>query len=44
MLLQKVLGESKFRKQQGVVLNSDFEKARDKVNWIFLPLLTERVQ
>jgi hypothetical protein len=32
MLLQEVLGESKFRKQQGVVLKIDFEKAYDKVN------------
>ncbi|KAK1570145.1 hypothetical protein QYE76_027234 [Lolium multiflorum] len=36
MLLQEVLRESKFRKQQGVVLKIDFEKAYDKVNWSFL--------
>ncbi|XP_071680257.1 uncharacterized protein [Lolium perenne] len=35
-LLQEVLRESKFRKQQGVVLKIDFEKAYDKVNWNFL--------
>jgi hypothetical protein len=32
MLLQEVLRESKIRKQQGVVLKIDFEKAYDKVN------------
>jgi hypothetical protein len=36
MLLQDVLRESKFIKQQGVVLKIDFEKAYDKVNWNFL--------
>jgi hypothetical protein len=36
MLLQEVLRESKFRKQQGVILKIDFEKAYDKVNWEFL--------
>jgi hypothetical protein len=36
MLLQKVLRESKFRKQQGVVLKIDFEKAYNKVNWNFM--------
>jgi hypothetical protein len=35
-LLQEVLREAKFRKQQGVVLKIDFEKAYDKVNWEFL--------
>jgi hypothetical protein len=36
MLLQEVLRESKYKKQQGVVLKIDFEKAYDKVNWNFL--------
>ena len=35
-LLHEVLRESKFRKQQGIVLKLDFEKAYDKVNWNFL--------
>jgi hypothetical protein len=35
MLLQEVLREVKYRKQQGVVLKLDFEKAYDKVNWDF---------
>jgi hypothetical protein len=35
-LLQEVLGEEKFRKQQGIMLKIDFEKAYDKVNWNFL--------
>jgi hypothetical protein len=35
MLLQEVLRESKFRKNQGVVLKIDFEKTYDKVNWDF---------
>jgi hypothetical protein len=36
MLLHEVLRESKFWKQQGVVLKNDFEKTYDKVNWNFL--------
>jgi mannosylglycoprotein endo-beta-mannosidase len=32
MLLQKILRETMFRKQQGVILKIDFEKAYDKVN------------
>jgi hypothetical protein len=35
-LLQEVPREAKFRKQQGVVLKIDFEKAYYKVNWEFL--------
>jgi hypothetical protein len=35
-LLQEILRETKFKKQQGVVLKIDFEKAYDKVNWDFL--------
>jgi hypothetical protein len=33
MLLQEILRDSKCRKQQGVILKIDFEKAYDKVNW-----------
>jgi hypothetical protein len=36
MLLQEILRETKVKKQQGVVLKIDFEKAYDKVNWNFL--------
>jgi hypothetical protein len=36
MLLQEILRESKFKKQQGVILKIDFQKAYDKVNWDFL--------
>jgi hypothetical protein len=36
MLLQEILRETKFGKQQGVILKIDFEKAYDKVNWDFL--------
>jgi hypothetical protein len=36
MLLQEILRDAKFRKQQGVILKIDFEKAYDKVNWDFL--------
>jgi hypothetical protein len=36
MLLQEVLRENKFRKQQGVVLKIDFKKVYDKVNWEFM--------
>jgi hypothetical protein len=32
MLLQEILRETKYKKQQGVVLKIDFEKAYDKVN------------
>jgi hypothetical protein len=36
MLLQEILRETKYKKQQGVVLKIDFEKVYDKVNWSFL--------
>lgn len=36
MSLQEILRETKFRKQQGIVLKLDFEKAYDKVYWQFL--------
>jgi mannosylglycoprotein endo-beta-mannosidase len=36
MLLQEILRETKYKKQQGVILKIDFEKAYDKVNWDFL--------
>jgi hypothetical protein len=36
MLLQEILRDSKCKKQQGVILKIDFEKAYDKVNWGFL--------
>jgi hypothetical protein len=32
MLLQEFLRDTKYRKQKGVVLKLDFEKAYDKVN------------
>lgn len=34
--LYEVLHEARARKQQGVILKLDFEKAYDKVNWVFL--------
>jgi hypothetical protein len=34
--LQEILRETKFKKQHGVELKIDFEKAYDKVNWEFL--------
>jgi hypothetical protein len=36
MLLKEILRDTKYRKQQGVELKLDFEKAYDKVNWSFL--------
>jgi hypothetical protein len=36
MLLQEILRETKVKKQQGVILKIDFEKAYDMVNWNFL--------
>lgn len=36
MALHEVLHETKRRKQVGVVLKLDFEKAYDKVDWNFL--------
>ena len=34
--LQEILHESRRKKQQGIVLKLDFEKAYDKVDWDFL--------
>jgi len=36
MILHEVIHETKRRKQIGVVLKLDFEKAYDKINWDFL--------
>lgn len=36
MILHEILHEIKRRKQMGVVLKLDFEKAYDKDNWSFL--------
>jgi hypothetical protein len=36
MVLHEILHETKRKKQMGVVLKLDFEKAYDKVNWNFL--------
>jgi hypothetical protein len=36
MILHEVIHETKRRKQIGVVLKLDFEKAYDKINWTFL--------
>jgi hypothetical protein len=35
MILHEVLHETKFKKQIGVILKLDFEKAYDKVKWNF---------
>lgn len=34
--LHEVLHESRLRRKQGLILKLDFEKAYDKVNWVFL--------
>ena len=36
MALHEILHETKHRKEVGVVLKLDFEKAYDKVNWGFM--------
>jgi len=36
MILHEILHETKRRKQMGVILKFDFEKAYDKVKWKFL--------
>ena len=36
MSLHEILHEAKRKKQQGVVLKLDFEKAYDKVDWSYL--------
>jgi hypothetical protein len=36
MILHEILHETKKRKQFGIVLKLDFEKAYDKVKWDFL--------
>ena len=36
MILHEILHETKRRKQMGIVLKLDFEKAYDKVKWRFL--------
>jgi hypothetical protein len=36
MSLHEILHEAKRKKQQGVVLKLDFEKAYDKVDWDYL--------
>lgn len=33
MSLQEIIRETKYRKQQDIILKLDFEKAYDKVNW-----------
>jgi hypothetical protein len=42
MLLQEILRDSKCRKQQGVILKIDFEKAYDKVNWASCWIVVDR--
>jgi hypothetical protein len=36
MVLHEILHETKMRKQEGIILKIDFEKAYDKVKWKFL--------
>jgi hypothetical protein len=36
MILHEIIHETKRRKQIGIVLKLDFEKAYDKVKWKFL--------
>jgi hypothetical protein len=40
--LNEILHEVKRKKQSGVVLKIDFEKAYDKVNWHFLYVMMEK--
>jgi hypothetical protein len=36
LILHEILHETKRKKQLGIILKLDFEKAYDKVNWNFL--------
>jgi hypothetical protein len=40
--LNEILHEVKKKKQSGVILKIDFEKAYDKVNWQFLYWMMEK--
>jgi hypothetical protein len=42
VILREVLHELRVRKQSGVILKLDFEKAYDKVNWNFMIEVLER--
>jgi hypothetical protein len=36
LVLQEVVHELKIKKQKGIIMKVEFEKAHDKVNWEFL--------